>query len=220
MASAFRLKAVGGLCNRLQAILSHRRKHGPLTVVWMPDEYVSHARWGDVFCPLAEVEFVDGGPYDVEDYAPPLGEPDGWRAAYAEVKLRGSIEYMVPRYEHDAIHVRRTDWHRMVQRYHAFEPMQDAAYLAWCDESALPVWVATDNSETQGRFMNALGHRFRGDSLIRPSTEEQAEHDHRRHTTLEQAAVDLFACANAVRFLGSGPLSSFSRTIEDMRRLR
>ena len=53
-----RLHAVGGLCNRLRAILSYLAAHDTLTVVWEPDEYVSHGRFSDVFGPLDGVTFV------------------------------------------------------------------------------------------------------------------------------------------------------------------
>jgi len=218
-----RLHAVGGLCNRLRAILSSRAVHGSLTVVWEPDEYVSHARFGDVFdfdC-LAGVTFVDAGPWDVESYSVAEGAPADWERAYVALRpvatARRRIESLLSQ-RTLAVHVRRTD-HLPNHSAHGgnVEPLE--AWGRWSQEwPSLPVYVATDNGETQdaarrmwtdARFVAAT--RLHGAQL-------QAHDDHRRNGSLLDAVVDLYVCAGAERFRGSHG-SSFTDTIATLRRL-
>ena len=63
-----RMHAVGGLCNRLRAIVSYHDKHPDLTVVWHVDEPVAHARFLDVFKPIPGVTFTESGSWDEESF--------------------------------------------------------------------------------------------------------------------------------------------------------
>ena len=52
-----RIHAVGGLANRLRAVLSHRERDGFVEVGWQQDEPVSCAHFLDVFEPITRVSW-------------------------------------------------------------------------------------------------------------------------------------------------------------------
>lgn len=220
---AVRLHAVGGLCNRLRAILSYRDVYGSLEVVWEPDEYVSRGRWADVFEPLPGLSFRDDGAWDAEDFAPHKDAPNGWQGAYGELypvhavrtRIRGFTGEDMPPYI--ACHVRRTD-HVPDVGTHGGNMTRLSEFLDWAQGWDGPIYVATDNGETQIKLRNAWPDRFLCGAAL-DGAEEQALTNHARNGVLADAVVDLFVCARARRFKGSRA-SSFSETIEILRELR
>jgi hypothetical protein len=224
-----RLHAIGGLCNRLRAILSRRFSSvNDLTVVWDVNEYVSGARWDDVFMPMLGVTFEHhdgwtGSGWDVEDFAPAKDAPDGWERAYAELRPVTNIRQriavaMSALGEYSAMHVRRTDHVPNQESLGAHvEPLED--WILWAEKVAQQnVWVATDNGETQQTLSERL--RFYGMQASLTwlqGAATQGLEDHRRNGTLADAVVDLYVCAAAKYFKGSQG-SSFTDTIEILRR--
>ena len=222
---------MGGLCNRLRAILSYRALHGSVQVVWDANEYVSHAHFLDVFEPLHGVSFVEGA-WDVEDYAPAVGAPEGWELGYAElrpvVEIRSRLIYHLPFYGwrcrpdamilYDAVHVRRTDHVPNVEsRGDKVEHMSE--FVRWALAGQRDVYVATDNLTTQRGLLLLLEGRGQIGTELPDSADVQGLTDHHRNGTLADAVVDLYVCAGATRFKGTRG-SSFTDTIEILRRLR
>lgn len=224
-----RLHAVGGLCNRLRAILSYRALHGEITVVWDVNEYVSDARWDDVFGPIPGVTFeyhkgwTEAG-WDVEDYAPAKGAPDGWERDYRYVRpvpsVRQSIAGMLELGPFAAMHVRRTDYvPNMALLGEHVEPLED--FVLWAEKMGRPVFLATDNAETRrllGERLRFVGVKWLSHAAL-AGADVQALEDHSRSGSLSDAAVDLYVCVAASHFKGSRG-SSFTDTIEILRRLR
>jgi len=215
------LNAVGGLCNRLRAILSYRAVYRVLDVLWLRDEYVSFAGWSDVFMPLPGVRFLDHGPFTAEDYAPHRRSTVGWEDGYRDLRPTPELAVTVdahisvmridrPRYV--AAHIRRTD--HVPNFPEPLPPLE--GYAAWARSFDAPLWLATDNEATRGRMRE----------LVKCNTgpwiggrEEQGLTDHHRNGRLHEAVIDLFMCVYADAFLGT-PGSSFTDTIHVMRRLR
>lgn len=212
-----RLHAVGGLCNRLRAILGYRARFGrPLSVVWTPDEYVSHGRFSDVFEALDGVTFCDDGPWTVEDFSPPASVPADWERGYGDLVTKE--DHIGPLTSYLAIHVRRTD-HVPDTATHGgrIRPLED--YVEWAARwPTLPVYVATDNGQTQAKLCSMLGSRAVVGTRL-DGVEIQALHDHRRNGTLRDAVRDLCRCSAATHFLGSLE-GSYSQTINIFRRGR
>jgi hypothetical protein len=220
-----RLHAVGGLCNRLQAILSHREARGAIEVMWDRNEYVSGAWPLDVFEQIPGVTFHDNaGTWDVEDHGIAHDAHAGWRSAYRDLRPVPAVQARIDKLvadlsPFDAIHVRRTDMMPLARRL-GIDLTDDDLFLEWvyARKPRLPIYLATDNGETQRRYLSWLsggvhiGATFEGG-------ERQGEADHHRNGTLADAVVDLFVCARAREFLGSG-FGSFSATIEILRGLR
>jgi hypothetical protein len=190
--------------------------------VWHVDEYVSHASFEDVFEPLERVTFSTRGGWDIEDHGIAQDAPRDWRRAYREFRPVSAIAARIAALKGDltpyiAVHVRRTDMRPLASRL-GVELRGDDVVEAWIRKHAKgrPVYLATDNGETQARYL-ALGGVHIGASLTGRETQDEA--DHHRNGTLADAVVDLFTCAGAMRFLGSG-FGSFSATIEILRGLK
>lgn len=214
-----RLHAVGGLCNRLRAILSYRAVHGAIDVVWMADEYVSHAQWEDVFEPVPGVRFVEGG-WTVRDSRVAKDAPTGWQDQYSllrptaavAMRVRNAIGQMGGTYA--AVHVRRTDHIPNVGG-----EVKPLTYFAdWANELSFPIYVATDNGETQAFFRARWPLRAHFGATL-GGAEAQGLLDHHRNGALSDAVVDLFVCAEATAFQGTRR-SSFTDTIYCLRKLR
>jgi hypothetical protein len=71
------------------------------------------------------------------------------------------------------------------------------------------IYLATDNNETQEMFINKYG-KDRIVYNVKIATSESI-----RQTSVKDAIIDLFACAQAFNFMGSG-YSSFSGVIEKL----
>jgi hypothetical protein len=219
----FRLRPIGGTFNRIQAILSYRATHGPLTAVWEPD--VPH--FLDTFEPLEGVTFaLTRMPGDVVDYGIPADAPADWRKAYAELRPIASIQERVDTFrrtlgDYLAIHVRRTDMTPLARKIGAPHP-SDEDYLEWIrtmwKRAQVPVWVACDNGETQRKYEEWLGPWFRSGCVL-GGYETHTESDHTIHGNIVDAVVDFFMCVYATECMVQG-FGTFSGTIAIMRGLR
>ena len=81
------------------------------------------------------------------------------------------------------------------------------------------IYLATDNAATQRAFVERFGGRVCGLKPIRPHTTSRLSlqrHTSQRHTSLQDAVVDLYTCAAASVFQGCLG-SSFSDTIAHLR---
>lgn len=216
----FRLRPIGGTFNRIQAILSYRATHGPLTAVWESD--VPH--FLETFEPLEGVTFTTTRmPGDVVDYGIPTDAPADWRKAYAELRPIASIQERVDTFRQTlghylAIHVRRTDMTPLARKIGAPHP-SDMEYIEWLALRApSPVWVATDNGETQRKYELLLGSRFRSGCVL-DGYETHTETDHTVHGNIVDAVVDFFMCVHASDCMVQG-FGTFSGTIAILRGMR
>ena len=222
-----------GLCNRLRAILSYRemarREQRRLVVVWQRDQQCN-GEFLDCFAPIDGVRFVREPPSWAP--APPrvnhahhaiLGteaEVSGYALLHPSPSVRTVVDARVRECTpYVAVHIRRTD----MSLWAGIEPnsryvMEVASTNARFDEfleeahPGLKVYVATDCSETHGRFASRYAARMRA-----PPPDYQPQRH--RQTSLMDAAVDLFACAEARHFMGSYG-SSFSDAILHLRTVR
>ena len=204
----------GGLCNRLRAILSWRAVCGPITVAWKPDSQVCDARFGTAFKPLDGVTFVDAPePGMVSTYEPHPDAKPGWEEAYRDLQPIMTPPRMPAVYS--AVHMRRTDCVAYQRDCGAYEP--DDVFIDWARKAQGLIFVATDNGTTQRVMINALPGRV----VTHYAITEHADQDRAdvRNTTLIHAAWDLFTCAGATMFRGSGA-SSFTHAIHVLRGLR
>ncbi len=218
------LRAVGGLCNRLQAILSARAKVGPLRVVWSLDEAaLAGARFSDLFDPLDGVEFVEWAEgVEVETYAVCDCAPDGWERGYLDLKPKQAIVDRVANLNagtYAAMHIRRSaGFVELAEKLGGATPLYD--FYHWTGEEpvrSLPLYIATDNAETQRAFLK-LDVTY-CNHVIETGIERQGLGNHEIHTSVSDAVVDLYVCAGAAHFMGSRH-SSFTDTIERLRALR
>lgn len=208
----------GGLANRLRAIISWRHTVGPLTVAWKPDGQVAHARFSDAFKPLSGVEFIDRVPdgvhstYEVHPHA-----MNGWERAYLE--LQPLSEPPVMQRPYAAVHMRRTDAVSYQKQCMAHEA--DWVFIDWIKGAPMSrIFLATDNGTTQREMIRAISSI--GKYPVTYGTIEERENQNEsevRNTPLLRAVWDLWTCASADLFRGSGA-SSYTNLIRTMRELR
>ncbi len=217
-----RVGVVGGLCNRLRAIFDWKVKLAardePLVAVWAPDHYVSFAKFSDVLGPLPGIEVAYEGPVDhvaLDELKPDeawmrlyqdLMPTYGLQARIAECKRRLGEPY-------NAVHARGGD-HKPHARNRGWPQLSGYAVG---DMMTRPerVFYACDSAALQA-LAGGPSDKIVMAEFIRGGDDKQDIEDHRRHTTLQHAVVDLFVCAGAKHFLGT-PGSSFSETIDILR---
>lgn len=217
----FRLHAIGGMCNRIRAILGHAALHERMLVTWDRDETVAGAHFLDVFLPIPGVKFFDHGPWDREAFAPPHNAPHEWLELHRSIVLRPEHEWRVAFNRvssgpYAAMHVRRTDHWWVARECGAVS--NDDEFLAWARAQHRPIYLATDNGETQRRYLAALRPRVFVYQELQ-GHEHRGQNDRWRATSMSDAAIDLFTCVHAESFKGTRA-STFTETIEHMRALR
>ena len=74
------------------------------------------------------------------------------------------------------------------------------------------IYLATDNSETQDLFVERYGK----DRVVYNMPILAGDDSKIRQTSIKDAVIDLFACARALHFKGSG-YSSFSSIIQKLK---
>jgi hypothetical protein len=129
---------------------------------------------------------------------------------HIRIQINNNIKLLENNYI--AVHIRRTD-HAPLAKLHGLYT-DDNEFIKFIDNYPdMNIYIATDNKETQDFFYNKYKQRIKAIQQI--STLSNGF----RKTSMEHAVVDIFTCANAKYFLGSG-WSSFSELITDLRKLR
>jgi hypothetical protein len=187
------VKPTGGLGNYLRVIFSWlkraRAEQQGLTVVWERTT-ACNGYYEELFEPVRDLTIVHWTtkPLNYEGC-----DPCGDYSLVRELTLKvASIETRA------AIHVRGTDFGS--PQYEPFEQ-----FIESCED---PVFLATDDVVTQRHFMTKYPGRIKIHAEITGKG--------LRQTTLKVAAIDLFTCAKADKFLGTKN-SSFTDIIELLR---
>lgn len=213
-----RVQVIGGLCNRLRVMISYlivaRRLGESLEVFWYPH----------VACPTLFRELFEATPADcvIRDgvIAPQgtettcsrhkdAGAEASWRPVIAEVlrplpalqaRIDAGLAALGP--DFTALHIRRTD--------HNANYDQDAAFAAFAASGTGRVFVAADNPRSVANVKRILGER------VFWTAQYGSGIGGLRLTSVQDAVVDLWIAAHAIRFKGTY-YSSFSDWIETMR---
>lgn len=188
------IKPTGGLGNYLRVIFSwlkRARVAGEgLTVVWERTA-ACNGYFEEIFEPIADLTVVrwTTKPLNYEGCY-----PCGDYSLVGELILKTPLEVRWPA----AIHIRGTDFAE--PNYEPFEQ--------FIEEQEGPVFLATDDIVTQRHFITKYPGRIKVTETIRG--------EGLRQTPLRVAAIDLFTCSRAGRFLGTKN-SSFTDIIELLR---
>lgn len=233
----------GGLCNQLRVVLSYRiaaQKAGRhLYVKWSVCTACPAIDFNSLLEPIEGVDVCDTlldlpecyrfgrSPdmmitgYTASTHISVLGTPTETQMYNVlrplpslQAKVDETVRACGPQFI--ALHIRRTD--------HNFgNQTSDESFFAFVDANPeLPIFLATDNSETQSQFTARYGSRLRVlEAIQTPSTNQPhlRRKSEVRHTPLDHAVVDLFTCVAATVFKGSY-FSSFSDTIMRLRQAR
>ena len=207
----------GGICNRLRTMFRHCEQIQELTqklrltihlyIIWTPSEHCVQL-FNDLFHSYPGIHFIDQNEnistICVDSYTSefPLRE-----SYYEKLRPRKDMLTKIKKLISQpfiAIHVRRTDHIELAKSKNKFTT--DEEFFSFLDKyHDYPIFLATDNVTTQNIFKKKYGTRIFWNKNI---TNTQ----NRRHTTEKDAIIDLYVCAHANFFLGSG-YSSFTDTI-------
>jgi hypothetical protein len=217
-----------GLCNRIRVVCSYldvARRSGRMLIVWWPINEHCPGRFTDAFIlpPAWPVEFVEDEPMyahmvdteRVHDWHPEVQSFEARAACFAELEPSPAVAQRVSVLTTScgpfiACHVRRTDhWDQAWNT----EPTTDEEFDEFClSFPGRKIFLAADEAATQLRFREHHGQR------LHMST-QHFQQGALRHTSIEDAAVDLFTCCAAEVFKGTRA-SSFSDTIVMVRAQR
>jgi len=210
----FVIKPIGGLCNYLRVILSYNqlaKKYNEKLLVHWEVTPECNGKFHDYFLdviPNVQIVYEYSGTYNYKGYS--IYEnlfPD-----FTHIKPTNSINKKINDFvnnkEFIAIHVRRTDHTKLMKKENKI-PTSDEDFFNFCDNSTLPIFLATDSIDTQRKFIEKYGDRI----LF---WEKLKKKKVLRKTELEIAVLDLFTCVLAKEFKGSY-YSSFSDTILQIR---
>jgi hypothetical protein len=214
----------------LRAVLSHLAAYEHIELLWdgglvHPLDSVrqlgdKNTHFRELFEPLTGVQFIEGHvgahiTHGICDKAPP-----DWRKHYASLRPLPALAARIASVraglgpEYLAVHVRRTDMVPLARRL-GNAVTSDEEYQAWVAQQPadLPIWLASDNGETQRKFRSWYGSRVR---YLAPlgGLESAEEHDHRVYSPIEDGVVDMYVAAQATHFCGAGNLGSFTHTIQ------
>lgn len=217
-----RVRAFGGICNRLRVVLSYRATFGAIEVGWMPDGEIANARFEDVFQALPGVRFEEGSDYTTTTLDPYPHAPADWMMSYRDLQLlpehAARFDAVRPRGPYSAMHVRRTDHVGLANRCGSYT--SDEQFLTFIREAPSPIVLCTDNGTTQLQFMRAIREAGKDCVALDGIRVHDKENDNfQRNTTLADAAIDLFLLAGATHLKLSGA-SSFSNTAFGLQQIR
>lgn len=213
----------GGLCNMLRVVLSWygkaKQEGRELIVCWAISD-ACNGFFLDYFEPIEGIRFIKGYSPNIKyDYQgcgvlEEFNHPSMYAALNPKphilskinaniVELKGSGAGFI------AIHARRTDHTRDALANNKFT--SDEVFFQFLDRqsSKANIYIATDNLGTQELYKARYGERIKAMKWIIPRRSL-------RQTDLEDAIVDIYTCAAANAFLGSG-WSSFSDLINYLR---
>jgi hypothetical protein len=215
------LHAIGGMCNRLRAILSRLTMYGELEVCWRTDQIVSFGHFEEIFQPIEGLTFRPDSSCAEESLHAHPDAAYGWEAIYTQLKpkdaLLGRIARLKPDYDYSAVHIRRTDNHHVLNTL-GLPQTTDGEFIEWIKKAPGPLYLATDNGVTQRRMLNACA-LIDKEVIVAETLLIDTGSEDKRYTSLDTAVVDLFMCGGSSYFMGSRFSSSFTNTINILRAL-
>jgi hypothetical protein len=205
-----------GLCNRLRCMFSYLKKarteNKKLTVIWDPC-IACNGYFQDIFQPIPDVTMLKKNSGCEVNYSGIYVHPEHnlSNIDLKDLQLLPHIKEKVHQIcskikPYIAIHVRRTDHVKYINKIKGDQPTSDQHFFDFIDlHPQYNVYLATDNSSTQKMFAKRYPGRIFWNIGIQNSKKC-------RQTSLVDAAIDIFVCKDAAFFRGSN-YSSFSGII-------
>lgn len=200
-----------GLCNRLRVMfswLAEARSRGSRLKVFWKDDDRCPGHFLDVFAPIGDVTFLKHKPrhIDYEGYARLKSVPHNGEL-YRDLSPLLCVTKSVAKFPHNAIHVRRTDFAESCSTLRYYR--HDIDYARFIEQCRFPVYLATDNDDTQDAFYRLFEAKVFWHRRIHKCQQL-------RQTTVRHAVIDIMSCVNALSFFGQ-PGSAFSELIQALR---
>lgn len=214
------IKCYDGLCNRLRFIFSWRKQLEldnflPLRVLWPLNKYCAD-KYSDVFCDVPGIEFIYSnidtykvdhiGMYSINNFDKKYSDLYNLLNPHPKIlsqiyQLRQTLN------KYNAVHIRRTDHISLAKSKKQY--ISNHFFEDYIKLSLLPVYVATDDADTQTYFAKKYPTKVKIFKIIKPSSSL-------RQTNLEHSIIDLYMCIYAENFMPYS-YSSFSDIISHKR---
>jgi hypothetical protein len=213
------VKAKSGLSNKIRVILSYlyraNKEDKKLKVIWIVDDECPE-EYSNLFEPIENMTVISTNTN--YDYA--TWEPDNIEYInnnYLKLlKPLPQIQTIIDSNKNElgnkyiSCHVRRTD----ALSHFVHKIKFNKEYMNFIDSydnhnPKMKIYLATDNKETQDKFLDKYGNRLLLKKII-PS-------DKLRQTSVQDAVIDIYTCAGAEYFMGSVG-SSFTDLINQLRK--
>ena len=215
-----------GLNNKLRVLLAYfyiaNIENKKLRIIWIKDDQCPDD-FNKLFEPIPNIEFVytSSIPNNIIDFNTGWSEDNRYlKHKYYKYltpvkSIQDDINYTkkLLKYDYIACHIRRTDIVTLKKYFGSnFNMHQDNEYITFINQypNNLNIYIATDNQDTQQKFIDIYGNR-----IIYKQIEKS---DNLRQTSLHDAVKDMYVCAGAKYFMGS-PWSSFTDSINEIRKL-
>ncbi len=215
------IEPIFGLCNRLRTLFSYynlaKERGERIKVIWKPTrdcpglflDYFQKPEGVDFIANRNRVKLTYRGGRWHQKYNPKhtFIYQSLKLKPYLFEKIQEKIKLLEDNYM--AIHVRRTDHIGLAKKNKVYT--NDDDFFKFIDENQdiKYLYLATDNRNTQNKFLEKYQGKIKFIKLITPSNSC-------RQTDLEASLVDFYMCVFAKKFQGSG-WSSFSETINQIR---
>jgi hypothetical protein len=224
------IQPIHGLSNRIRVILGFlKSKSGSKLKVYWINDYTCNGNFTDIFEPIDNVEIIENPKnlpkmdyYGLEEYPVILERHNilyslqEHKDIYKKLKLKKNLNDIVNNFikvnnleNGISLHIRRTDHIELATMNKKFSEDEEFHDFINKFPKDTPIFLATDNKESQEKFMD----RYKGRIFIYKKIEDNNNH---RKTSLEDAAIDAFIASRIKNFKGSG-YSSYSELIETLK---
>jgi hypothetical protein len=213
------IKPTGGLCNYLRVVLSYyeyaKSINQKLIVIWKKTD-ACNGYFLNYFEPIPNIIFTRNITSEKNiNYIGYSNHPD-FTPNYKYLKLRPYIKQSIKERinilekNYIAVHIRRTDHIYMAQLNNSYT--HDDDFYSFLDKFGNKnIYIATDNESTYNEFKQKHKNQVK---LEYHNTDKNVL----RHTSLQDAIIDMYMCIYSEHFMGSG-FSSFSDTINSLRQI-
>lgn len=211
------IEPTGGFGNYMRTVFSYYKKckvnNEKLIVIWkVTDE--NNGFFLDYFEPIENIEFLKDNSKKLKVNYRGCFTPHGFEPDYSPLKLKPFMVEKINTLKSKinskfiSVHIRRTDHSQLAKRKNAFT--DDTLFINFIKENPnIPIYLATDNKETQDYFKNMFKNEIN-------FYEEIQDKKERRKTSLEHAIIDVYLAGQSIKFRHSG-YSSFSNLIMKFR---
>jgi hypothetical protein len=218
-----------GLCNRIRYLFSwiHKIKKenndDKINMIWPINKYCT-GTFNSCFESIDDVDFiyVDASRDIHHDcieseysFIDKNYSPKKINNFYSQLNLNSKTEKMFKTFknknnitEYTSMHIRRTDHSTLAKKNKKYT--EDIVFENFLRNSSLPVYLATDNQETQTYFIKKYNNVFVYKDI-------KESNSCLRKTSLEHTIIDMWMCIYSSEFLPSG-YSSLSGLIMDKRK--
>jgi hypothetical protein len=211
------IQPIGGLCNYLRVVFSYyeyaKSINTQLHVIWRKTD-MCNGHFLDYFEPLPNVHMIDSTDKNTGIQYTGCNIHPGFQPNYSNLKLLPHMKELIKNRitilekNYISVHIRRTDHIELAKKVQVYTDDND--FINFIDNfNNKNIYIATDNEGTYTIFKDKYPCLVKFDY-------HKTVHNSFRHTSLDDAIIDIYMCVFSDDFMGSG-WSSFTDIILNLR---